>query len=111
MIPLIPNIAASVLSGVQDFANEGADDSSIQSLPSLTGHASFSDTLKQAIDKVNNQVASANGAAMAYASGDHAVSLSDAMVSLEKANVAFQTAATVRDRITDAYNTVMNMQL
>ena len=33
------------------------------------------------------------------------------MVSLEKAHLAFQTAVTVRDRVTEAYNSVMNMQV
>jgi flagellar hook-basal body complex protein FliE len=39
------------------------------------------------------------------------VSLSDVMISVERANLAFQTAATVRDRVVEAYQTIMNMQL
>ena len=73
--------------------------------------ASFIDTLKAAVNSVDSQVATANGDAQAFASGSQDVSLSDVMVSLEKANLAFQAAATVRDKVTDAYTTVMNMQV
>lgn len=73
--------------------------------------SSFLDTLKDAVAGVDGQIASSQGKAQQFASGNTSVSLSDVMVSTEQANLAFQTAATVRDRIVEAYQSIMNMQL
>ena len=111
MIPLIPMAVGNVLSDLQGLVNSTVGNAA--TLPAIGGRnkASFSETLKAAVDSVNNQIVSATGAAASYAAGNHAVALSSVMVSLEKANLAFQTASTVRDRVTQAYNTVMNMQI
>jgi flagellar hook-basal body complex protein FliE len=109
MIPLIPLAAGTVLSDLQSLAAEATGSTS--SSATVRGKASFTETLKQAIDQVNGQIIAANSAAMSYAAGDHAVPLSSVMISLEKANLAFQTAVTVRDRVTEAYNSIMNMQV
>jgi flagellar hook-basal body complex protein FliE len=39
------------------------------------------------------------------------VSLEDAMVSMQKANISFQAAVQVRNRLVSAYTDVMNMQI
>jgi flagellar hook-basal body complex protein FliE len=112
MLPLIPAVAATALSDLQSMVGDIASGiSGDTAIGGVKGHASFVDTLQTAIDRVNDQISSASGAAASYAAGNHAIPLSSVMVSLEKANLAFQTAATVRDRVTDAYNTVMNMQV
>jgi len=114
MIPLIPMVAGSLLSDVQGLVSEIAGAGGAAGTGAIAGvkaKASFTDTLKTAIDRVNSQVATASGAAASYAAGNHAIPLSSVMVSLEKANLAFQTAVTVRDRVTEAYNSVMNMQV
>ena len=111
MLPMIPAIAGALLSDVQGLAGEATGISGDTAIGGIKGHASFVDTLKTAIDRVNDQISTASGAAASYAAGNHAIPLSSVMVSLEKANLAFQTASTVRDRVTEAYNTVMNMQV
>lgn len=73
--------------------------------------SSFLDTLKDAVAHVDGQVASGESKTQQFAAGDKNVSLSDVMISVEQANLAFQTAATVRDRVVGAYQTIMNMQL
>ena len=65
--------------------------------------------LKSAFDRVNDAVATADGKAKAFASGDQSISLSDVMISLEQANLALQAAAAVRDKVIAAYTNVMNM--
>ena len=117
MIPILPVLGSvemnNMLGQLKGIAQDVLGGSSVD--PTATADAtqspSFTDTLKQAIDGVNSQITAANRAAMSYAAGNHALSLSDVMISLEKANLAFQTAATVRDRVTDAYSSVMNMQV
>lgn len=73
--------------------------------------SSFLDTLKDAVARVDGQIANSESQTHRFAAGDKNVSLSDVMISVEQANLAFQTAATVRDRVVEAYQTVMNMQI
>ena len=39
------------------------------------------------------------------------VSVEDAMISMQKANISFQTTLQVRNKLVSAYNDIMNMQL
>ncbi|HYL50191.1 MAG TPA: flagellar hook-basal body complex protein FliE [Stellaceae bacterium] len=73
--------------------------------------SSFLDTLKDAVGRIDGAVASSESKTNQFAAGDKNVSLSDVMISVEQANLAFQTATTVRDRVVEAYQTIMNMQL
>jgi flagellar hook-basal body complex protein FliE len=111
MIPLIPMVAEAAISGLQGMVGDDISGGLGNAIGGVKDHASFTTTLQTAISRVNDQISSASGAAASYAAGNHAIPLSSVMVSLEKANLAFQTAATVRDRVTEAYNTVMNMQV
>ncbi|HEY7992382.1 MAG TPA: flagellar hook-basal body complex protein FliE [Stellaceae bacterium] len=110
MIPIIP-IAGAVLSELSSLGSEANEPTITTAIGGDKPKVSFTDTLKTAIDRVNDQIAVASGQAASYASGNHSIPLSSVMISLEKANLAFQTAVTVRDRVTDAYNSVMNMQV
>jgi flagellar hook-basal body complex protein FliE len=73
--------------------------------------ASFADTLRAAVGRLDGTVASASQSAQSFAAGDHDIPLSDVMVSMEQANLAMQMAANVRDKVVAAYSTVMNMPL
>lgn len=72
---------------------------------------SFGEVLQQEIRKVDTAVASAQGQDKAYASGSPDVTLADAMVSLEKANIAVSAMVQVRDRVVSAYQQISQMQL
>ena len=111
MIPVIPALAGALLSDIPSLASEATGPPITTAIGADKPKTSFTDTLKTAIDRVNDQISVASGQAASYASGNHSIPLSSVMVSLEKANLAFQTAVTVRDRVTDAYNSVMNMQV
>ena len=71
----------------------------------------FLEALGAALNRIDNHIASASAAAKSFAAGDRDISLSDVMISLEEANLALQTAATVRDKVAAAYTTIMNMQV
>lgn len=73
--------------------------------------SSFLDTLKDAVGRIDGQIATSQDKTQQFSAGDKSVSLSDVMISVEQANLAFQTASTVRDRVVEAYQTIMNMQL
>ena len=75
-----------------------------------TGGASFSDTLKGALDGVNQALSSADAASRDFAAGK-AGNLHDLMISMEKADVSLRTLTEVRGKVVDAYQEIMRMQI
>ena len=73
--------------------------------------ADFSALLKQSINKVNDTQVQANKLATAFERGETEASLSEVMVSLQKANVSFQAMVQVRNKLVDAYREIMNIPL
>jgi flagellar hook-basal body complex protein FliE len=113
MIPIITAVAGvlSALSSISNLSSAPSPSVSEASQSSAPGVASanFGDALQSALDRVDNAVNTANQKAKAFASGDHTVSLSDVMISLEQANLALQAASAVREKVVAAYSNVMNM--
>ena len=75
------------------------------------GAPDFGALIKNALNQVNESQLRAQGLAQAFELGDPKVSLSDVMVSLQKANVSFQAMTQVRNKLVQAYQEVMNMQV
>lgn len=73
------------------------------------GAADFSAMLKQSIGKVNELQQASKSMAESFELGDPTVSLSDAMVSMQKASIAFQAMVQVRNKVISAYQEVMSM--
>jgi flagellar hook-basal body complex protein FliE len=71
----------------------------------------FSALLKQAVDDVNRLQQEAKALAESFERGDPNVGVPEVMVSLQKANVAFQAVTQVRNRLIRAYQDVMNMPI
>ena len=67
--------------------------------------------LKSAVEGVNNVQQDADKLAQAFQAGDPEASIQDVMVSLQKANLSFQTMVQVRNRLVTAYQDIMNMQV
>lgn len=98
------------LAGAASASPSAAPDPAVAGAAGASG-GSFLGALTTALNRVDGQIASATSSAKSFAAGDRDISLSDVMVSLEEANLALQTAATVRDKITAAYTSIMNMQV
>lgn len=79
--------------------------------PAATGAADFANILKSSLDGVNQTQRQAEAMQQAFVLGDDKVSLSDTMIAMQKANISFQTAVQVRNKVVAAYNDIMNMQL
>ncbi len=79
--------------------------------PTATGGANFADMLKSSLDSVNQAQHQAEDMQKAFVLGDDKVSLSDTMIAMQKANISFQTAVQVRNKVVAAYNDIMNMQV
>lgn len=71
----------------------------------------FADALKSTLDKVSDSQAKASELGQAFAMGDDKVSLSDVMVSMQKASIGFQATVQVRNKLVSAYHEIMNMQV
>ncbi len=71
----------------------------------------FSSLLKTSIDKVNEIQQQAGEMAQRFDAGDKTVNLSDVMINLQKASVSFQAMTQIRNRLVNAYQEVMNMQI
>jgi flagellar hook-basal body complex protein FliE len=76
-----------------------------------TAKVDFADALKNSIGKVSEAQISAEGKGKAFAMGDDSVSLSDVMISMQKASIGFQATVQVRNKLVSAYHEIMNMQV
>ena len=72
---------------------------------------SFSDALKNTLSEVSDAQTKAGAMGKSFALGDDSVSLSDVMVSMQKASIGFQATVQVRNKLVSAYHEIMNMQV
>ena len=72
---------------------------------------SFADALKNSIDQVNKVQNDAQQLGNRFIQGDDKISLSDVMISTQKANISLQASVQVRNKLVAAYNDIMNMQV
>ena len=75
------------------------------------GGVDFASVLKNSLDGVAQAQNQATSLQNAFVMGDDKVSLSDTMIAMQKANISFQTAVQVRNKVVAAYNDIMNMQV
>jgi flagellar hook-basal body complex protein FliE len=80
----------------------------VQSKPVEGG--GFGETIKKAIGDVNELQTSADQVTNKLATGD-AVEIHQAMIAMQKASTALQFTIQVRNRIIEAYQEVMRMQV
>jgi len=71
----------------------------------------FGETLKTAVDKTNNLQMTAQQMTQDFVSGEKNLDLHEVMISLQKANITFQTTVQVRNKLVTAYQEIMNMQV
>lgn len=96
-ISSIKDISAFSLEGKKGINNEKAE-------------KSFGDILKESIGEVNRLQNDADKAARDLALG-RAENIHDVMISMEKAGVSFRLMMQVRNKIIEAYQEVMRMQV
>ncbi len=75
------------------------------------GAANFAEMLKGAVNQVNDAQQGADQLAQAFQLGQPDANIQDVMMSLQKANLSFQTMVQVRNKLVAAYQDVMNMQV
>lgn len=92
-----------------DVINEAAKKSSTQTSSDGSFGSVFSSAMNM-VNETNDYQNSAESAAVQFALGE-STSTHDLLVAQEKANVALQYTVAVRDKVLDAYNQIMNMQI
>lgn len=75
------------------------------------GASEFSNLLKGAVDKVNQTQQTADNLATAFQKGDPGTDVAQVMVAMQKANLSFQAITQVRNKLVNAYQEIMNMQI
>lgn len=75
------------------------------------GAADFAGMLKSAVEGVNAVQQDADKLAEAFQLGQPDANIQDVMISLQKANLSFQTMVQVRNKLVSAYQDIMNMQV
>lgn len=73
--------------------------------------ADFVSSLDAALKSVSESQANAQELQKQFQMENPAVSLEDAVVAMSKANLSFSAAVQVRNRLVQAYDQVMNMQV
>lgn len=71
----------------------------------------FASLLKASLDQVNGTQQDTANLAKAFEQGDPNANLQEVMISLQKANISFQTMVQVRNKLVSAYHEVMSMQV
>ncbi len=92
----IADVAFGAKAGKTDAAGSGGD---------------FASLIQQSLAQVNATQTQAETTSHQFQLGQNDVSLEDAMISMQKANISFQTTLQVRNKLVSAYNDIMNMQL
>jgi flagellar hook-basal body complex protein FliE len=75
------------------------------------GSGGFTNALSDALKKVSASQGTASDLQRRFQMGDSQVSLETTMVAMQKAQIEFQAALTVRNRLVSAYTDIMNMQV
>lgn len=74
------------------------------------GSADFGKLLQSAVDKVNETQQQADKLADGFEKGSN-TDLTEVMVALQKARISFQAMVEVRNKLVNAYQDIMNMQI
>jgi flagellar hook-basal body complex protein FliE len=77
----------------------------------IEGKADFGKILDKTLGAVSAEQSRADQLQQSYQLGDPAVSLEETMLSMQTANISFQSLVQVRNRMVSAYQDIMNMQI
>ena len=105
-----PISMASLLSKLQE-ARAVVSGIALPATPAVNKQVDFSAMLKASIDRVDKAQGTATQMAEQFQLGDPKVTLEDTMVAMQKANVSFQAALQIRNRVVSAYHDIMNLQI
>ncbi len=101
----------SQIRGVGAPTNEVAQVAGAASGVQQAPASSFANVLKQGLDQVSQTQQSAANLATQFERGVPGVELPQVMLEMQKASVSFRATVEVRNKLVDAYQTIMNMPI
>jgi len=100
----------SMIETLRAYQTQSTGTSSMVNEPSTTkvGQPTFFDSVKNALDKVNEADVKADAMTEAYDRGEE-VPLTEVVLSMQKSSLAFEATLQVRNKVMKAYEEIMNM--
>ena len=92
---------------LQGLQSKGLNEVASQSTKSTA--PDFSQMLKQAIDNVNGLQKNTGELRNRFEMGDEQVSLGEVMIAANKSSLAFEATVQIRNKVVEAYKSVMSM--
>lgn len=108
--PIIPITSLVPISPLTPLTSTGVEQTPASDDGAKTAGTDFAKFLSDALSQVNALQKNADAASLGLASGQ-VQDLSTVMVALEKASLSMSLTVAVRDKVLDAYNQVMHMQM
>lgn len=99
--------ATNLLQEMQGLKIEAGN--SLGAQPSQNVGADFGSMLSRALDNVNDLQGQSNDLRTRFDMGDRSIDLSDVMIAGQKSTIAFEATVQVRNKVVEAYKTIMNM--
>jgi flagellar hook-basal body complex protein FliE len=106
----VSDAISSILSQIRSLHAQAAMRPASESETPVVG-GGFSDSLRNAISKVNTDQQQAQGLARSFELGDPKTSLTQVMLAQQSAQLSFRATVEMRNRLVQAYQDVMNMPL
>jgi flagellar hook-basal body complex protein FliE len=101
----------SVLAQIRSLSAQARMGASPAAAPQKSGPSEFAALLSKGIEQVNQTEQRAAQLSAAFQRGEPGVELPQVMVEMQKANVSFRALTEVRNRLVNAYQEIMNMQV
>ena len=100
----------SMIETLRSYQTQSTGTTSNVNEPSTTkvGQPTFFDSVKNALDKVNESDIKADAMQEAYDRGEE-VPLTEVVLSMQKSSLAFEATLQVRNKVMKAYEEIMNM--
>jgi flagellar hook-basal body complex protein FliE len=110
----LPGLKATDLGATMPDATRGVGGAGLVSEPAEVRSAqpgdSFANVLGRMVEEVNAKQSAASDAVSALQGGQN-ISLHQAMIAMEEANVSFQLMIEVRNKLLESYQEIMRMQI
>jgi flagellar hook-basal body complex protein FliE len=104
-------LTPGMLSTLQKALAAGAPATAAGAAQAAAGGASFTEALGDALRSVSQAQQASSDLQRRFQAGVEGVSLEETMIAMQKAQVGFQAALAVRNRLVSAYTDVMNMSV
>lgn len=99
----------SQIKGVAAPSNDVAQIAGVADAPQAPN--SFANVMKQGLDQVSAQQQKASQLATQFEQGVAGVELPQVMLEMQKASVSFRAVTEVRNKLVEAYQSIMNMPI